>query len=244
MYLNQSDPVMKNKNIRKAVALGFNRDELATKIVDAGSKPAYWLVPPGIKGPNGKTFREAQGNVVRSDAKKAQKYWERGVKELGKDPSLTMVTEDDSKSKKISEYIQGQLKQGPSIHVHIKQKPFKAFIKSASKHNYQIGSGSGWESSIDDPIEYLRIFTSGSSQNFVDYKNKNFDRLIQRSKKEKDETKRMHLLMRAERMLLVDDVVVAPQYVRGVAMATKAHVKKWVMNKSVDIGNYKYWRLG
>ena len=43
---NVTDPALKDKRVRKALALAVDRDILTSKITKQGQKPAYHLVPP------------------------------------------------------------------------------------------------------------------------------------------------------------------------------------------------------
>lgn len=243
MYLNNNDPVIKNTNIRKALTFGFDRKTLAHDIMGGGTWPADGLVPPVTPGLDGKSFRELQGPVVGFEPDRAKKYWERGTKELGREPSLVMLTEDDSNANKVSQYMQAQLRKHVGVKISIERATFKNFLDRAAKGDYQIGSGSGWQGVYNDAQNYLEIFVTGHPQNFPHFSDKDYDELIARVKEERDETKRMHLLMQAERLLLAKGAALAPQYTAGIAVATKPSVTRWVMNMAVDVGNYKYWRL-
>ena len=58
--------------------------------------------------------------------KEAKKYWEAGLKELGKNEiELELLNEDVELSKKTGEYLKGELEKNlPGLTVKIKQQPF------------------------------------------------------------------------------------------------------------------------
>jgi oligopeptide transport system substrate-binding protein len=77
--LNQKAPGLDNLNIRKAIMIGFDREALTKNILQDGSLPAYYFVPPAINpGPGNQTFREANGDLVPKDVSSARQFWERG----------------------------------------------------------------------------------------------------------------------------------------------------------------------
>ena len=94
-----------NKNIRKAIAMSFERENIGKVILNDGSEGIYGFVPKGLaKGPNGKDFREENGKLIKEDMKEAQKYWEAG-KRTGVDKVelelLNFDTDDAKKSESI-----------------------------------------------------------------------------------------------------------------------------------------------
>ena len=73
LRLNQKDPALANKNIRKAISLAFDRKPLLIRLLNNGSKPATGLIPDNfIKGPDKKDFRVENGDIVKPNAKEAK----------------------------------------------------------------------------------------------------------------------------------------------------------------------------
>lgn len=92
--MNQKNEALANVNIRKAIAMGFNKEDLAKSILNNGSIAANFFVPKDfVTGPNGEDFREKHGDLIVFNAEEAKKHWEQGLKELGVDSlkSATLV---------------------------------------------------------------------------------------------------------------------------------------------------------
>ncbi|MBJ7968366.1 peptide ABC transporter substrate-binding protein, partial [Bacillus cereus] len=71
--------------LREAIALSIDKKNLASVILNDGSKPADFLVPKGLAtGPDGKDFQETFKNGIKPDAKKAAAAWEEAKKNLVK----------------------------------------------------------------------------------------------------------------------------------------------------------------
>lgn len=75
LRLNQQrggqDTVLKNENLRKAIAIGFDKKGLTNVVINDGSTPADYLVPKDFaKSPDGKDFRKENGDILKTDVKK------------------------------------------------------------------------------------------------------------------------------------------------------------------------------
>lgn len=69
--LNEKNKFLANKNIRKAIAMSFERENIGKVILNDGSEGMYGFVPKGLaKGPNGKDFREENGKLIKRMLKK------------------------------------------------------------------------------------------------------------------------------------------------------------------------------
>lgn len=111
--LIKKNPALANKNIRKAISSAYDRDGIGEVILNNGSKGAYGLVPSDfVKGPDKQDFRKENGKLSKVDVKEAKKFWEAGKKELGKDKiELEFLNFDNEESKKIGEYVKGELER-------------------------------------------------------------------------------------------------------------------------------------
>lgn len=89
MVGNQAEEIFQNLNIRKAIQIGYDREALANQILKNGSPPATGLVPEGMAGPEGETFREAQVPVPPEfDAQEAKRLFQKGVEDLCENPTI------------------------------------------------------------------------------------------------------------------------------------------------------------
>lgn len=235
------DEAMANNNIRRALAIGFDRETLADQILNNGSVPAYGIVPEGVKGPGNKTFREAQGPVMESDPGKAKQLWGKGVEELGRTPKLELLAASDTTGKKVATYMQGEYKKNLGADISLNLKPFSTMFSMSQEGNFQFNSALGYVMDVDDPINILQVWTTGNGFNYSKYSSKEYDQLIESASQETDPDKRMQTLLEAERVLL-EDTPSAPQYHSGSALLTKPYVKKWPKYQTWSTA-YKHWRL-
>ncbi|ADY20567.1 peptide ABC transporter substrate-binding protein [Bacillus paranthracis] len=233
LRLNQKDPALANKNIRKAISLAFERKPFVDTLLNNGSKPATGLIPDNfIKGPDKKDFRAVNGDIVKPNVKEAKKYWEAGKKELGKNEiELELLNEDVELSKKTGEYLKGELEKNlPGLTVKIKQQPFAQKLKLEDAGDF-VMSFSGWSADFPDPITYLDMFVTDGSQNKMKYSNPKYDEIIMKAKKDgSDVNARWKSLLEAEKMLL-DDAAIVPVYQRGRAYLQRDSIKNMYNHK-------------
>lgn len=246
LRLNQKNPTLANKNIRKAISLGFERDAMVNTLLNNGSKSAGGLVPEDfVKNSEGKDFRKENGKLVKTDAKEAKKYWEAGKKELGKDTiELELLNSDIELSKKTSEYLKGELEKNlPGLKVNIKSQPFAQVLKLEKTGEFDI-SFSGWGPDFPDAMTFLDMFVTNGAQNKMGYSNAEYDELIKKAKKEGIDVKeRWNNLEKAEKILF-DDAAIAPIYQRGRALLQRETINDLYINKYGPELSFKWTTVG
>ncbi|WP_290716538.1 MULTISPECIES: peptide ABC transporter substrate-binding protein [Exiguobacterium] len=228
LRFNQKNKALKNKNIRKALALGFEKQGITDVILNDGSKPANFIVAKDFTfTPDGEDFRAKYPDLQSYDADAAKKAWDAGLKELGvKTVELSMLSRDEDAFKKVSEYLKGDLeKHLPGLTIKIKQQPFKNFLELESKGDYDI-SAAGWGPDYQDPMTFLDMWLTDGSFNRMEYSNKKFDDLIKGAKQQADEAKRWSDMQEAEKMLLTEDYAIAPIYQKGEAYLQRTNIDK------------------
>ncbi|MFR3727211.1 peptide ABC transporter substrate-binding protein [Lacrimispora sp.] len=238
LQFSLSNPVMANKNIRRAVSMAIDRETLAKAILADGSSKSAGLIAEGMYGNDEKTFRELNGTVSPFDAAQAKKYWEEGVKELGQTPTLTLLVRDDSVTKAVATYIQSELNKNLGIDIVIDTKTVQARNELMDNDNYMFAS-TAWGADYDDPMTYLDLWTNGTPYR-GSYTNEEYNKLISGAKTETDDAKRLDMLLQAEKILVQDDVVVAPLFHRGSATLTKSNVKGLVNHPFGPEVEFKY----
>lgn len=98
---NQKVKGLENENLRKAIALSFDKEAIVNNILKDGSIVADFAVPKLLAtGPDGKDFREGVQPYLSTDKEKAKEYFEKAKKELGQETfTYKMVVEDTNQLK-------------------------------------------------------------------------------------------------------------------------------------------------
>jgi oligopeptide transport system substrate-binding protein len=240
--MNFNDEVFQNENIRRAIQLSFDRNALADKILNNGSVGAEGLVPPGMAGPGNQTFREAVGPTVPEyDPQRARELWQQGVEELGREPTLTYLSQDNSVARDTATFLQSELEKSLGTNVEVDVQPFDQFLDLLANKEYQM-TFYGWIADYNDPMTFLDLFVSDTPLNYSNYHNERYDKLISEAKVEPDEQVRMENLIEAERLLVEDAAVVAPVFHQGAAVLVRPSIKNWVQHPTGTI-EFKYVRV-
>jgi oligopeptide transport system substrate-binding protein len=227
-------PLFRNENVRKALQIAFNPRALTDQILLDGSEPATGYVPAGIAGPEGETFREAQGPVTpQYNAEEARRLWEQGVEEEGgENPTIELLAYDTSSGRDIATFLQSQLQDNLGANIEVKVQPFDRKLELEANGEFQL-SWQGWIADYNDPMTFLDLFLSDSPFNTGGYGNEQYDQLITQAQEETDEVRRMDLMQEAERILVVEDAGCAPMFFEGVS---------WLIEPSIE--NFTYYRSG
>lgn len=224
--MNESVPALKNDKIRQALALSIDRSNLVDIVFHDGSQSPTGFVPSGTKDGNNKEFRADAGDVLpKYDPVQAKTLLAEGLKEAGLTsfPTLKFTGDDTEDAKKALEFIQGQWKQNLGIDVTVESIPHKLRIEHGQKHEFDLLLFN-WGADYNDPMTFLDCHESTSSFNESQFKDPEYDQLIEKAKAEPDGAKRAQYLVDAEKML-VKEMPVAPVNFRAYSYLVKPNVK-------------------
>jgi oligopeptide transport system substrate-binding protein len=224
---NYDEPLFQNLNVRKAILMGVDLKTLTNDINNNGSLPATGYVPDGMAGPGKQTFREAEGPTMPAyDVAKAKDLFQQGIKEVGDNPTIELLSYDDSVARDIATFFQSQLKK-IGLKTTIKIQPFDRKLELEANGSFQL-SFQGWIGDYNDPMTFLDLWTSDSSFNTGKYSNADYDKLIGDAKVEADFAKRMDMLLEAEKLLIEDDAALAPLYFDGRSYLLRPTITRFV----------------
>jgi oligopeptide transport system substrate-binding protein len=207
--------------------MGVDLKTLTNDINNNGSLPATGYVPDGMAGPGKQTFREAEGPTMPAyDVAKAKDLFQQGIKEVGDNPTIELLSYDDSVARDIATFFQSQLKK-IGLKTTIKIQPFDRKLELEANGSFQL-SFQGWIGDYNDPMTFLDLWTSDSSFNTGKYSNADYDKLIGDAKVEADFAKRMDMLLEAEKLLIEDDAALAPLYFDGRSYLLRPTITRFV----------------
>lgn len=232
-----------NENIRQAIAMAFNKEDLANVILANGSLPADYLVPSGFAfNEAGEDFRDINGDLLGFEADAALEAWETGLEELGtEEVTLELLGGDSELAKQMDEYLKAQLEQNlPGLSIVLQQVPFSVRIERDETQDYDI-QNAGWGAAYPDPINFVDLFVTDGQNNRMGYSNPDFDALVEAVKTELalDPAARWEAMAEAERILL-EDAAIAPIYQRGSMALQKPYVHNLVTHPVGSEYTYKW----
>ena len=243
MVGNQKEKIFQNLNIRKAIQIGYDRDALVNKILKNGSPSATGLIPDGIDGPGNQTFREAEGPTQPEfDPKKAKEFFQKGIEELGENPTIELLSYDDSTSRDIATFLQSQFQDNLGAKIDVKVQPFDRKLELEENGEFQL-SWQGWIADYNDPMTFLELFETDNAFNTYKYSNAQYDKLVSQARKELDEDKRMEAMLEAEKVLVEDDAGTAPMYFQGAARLQKPFITRFVWQPYGGGRDLSLWKV-
>ncbi|WP_139902597.1 peptide ABC transporter substrate-binding protein [Clostridium thermarum] len=222
---NQKVAGLENVNLRKALALSYDKAAIANNILKDGSIVADFAVPTLLAtGPDGKDYRETAGTYLSTDKAKAVDYYNKAKQELGKDTfTYTMIVEDTESAQNVAQFIQAEIQTNlPGVTIKIETMPKKNRVERMQAGDFEIGL-TRWGPDYADPMTYLDMWTTDSPNNYGFWSNKEYDAIIQSAKDGElalNPEKRWEELKKAEAMVM-DEAVIFPVYQKGSAVMIK-----------------------
>lgn len=219
---------LENENLRKAMALAYDKDAIVNNILKDGSIKADFAVPTLLAtGPDGKDFRDGTDTYLSTDKAKALEYYDKAKAELGKDSfTYTMIVEDTEAAQNVAQFIQAEIQTTlPGMTINIETMPKKNRVERMQEGTFELGL-TRWGPDYADPMTYLDMWTTDSPNNYGFWSNSEYDEIIQSAKKGElalDVNARWEALKKAEKMVM-DEAVIFPVYQKGNAVMIKKNV--------------------
>ncbi|TWT07295.1 peptide ABC transporter substrate-binding protein [Planococcus sp. CPCC 101016] len=239
---NGEENALKNVNIRKAIAKGFNKQDLVDVVLANGSLPANYLVPTDFAFDESNTdFRDVNGDLIEFNAEEAAELFATGMEELGvEEVTLEILGGDTETAKNMDAYLKEQLETNlEGLTINLKAVPFAVRLELDEAQDYDIQTA-GWGPDYQDPMTFIDLFVTGSAQNKMSYSNPEYDALVESAKGElaTDPAARWEAMAQAEKILLEDDAAIAPIYQRGLMSLQQPYVNNII--KHPFGGDYSY----
>lgn len=198
-----------NKNIRKALALAIDRQEIIENLTQLNEEIATGAIPPVLKGNKNRRFFED------NDAKRAKVYFKKGLEELGiaKEafPDITYSYSISEANHKLAQAIQHQWKEVLGVRVRLQMSTHKVLVDNLGMRNFEIAQ-SLWMAQYRDPMNIMERFKFKTNvKNYPGWENPEFIRLLDKSAVDLSVEERNKTLEEAE-SLFIEEMPVIPLY--------------------------------
>lgn len=211
---NNKEKPFNNAKVRNALSMAIDRKAIVENITKGGQIPAEGLVPFGFLDPDGKEFRDRNGNLIKEDKEKAKDLLEEGLAEEGmklEDLNGTVILFNTNEAhRNIAQAVQQMWKQAFGVDFQLENAEFKVVIDRRKNGDYKI-SRAGWVGDYLDPNTMLDIMMTDNGNNDVFYSNKDFDKLMAEAGDSADNEFRFEKMAEAEK-ILIDDMPIIPIY--------------------------------
>ncbi|MFT8459601.1 MAG: peptide ABC transporter substrate-binding protein [Liquorilactobacillus ghanensis] len=241
--VRKSSPVA-NRNVRLAISLALDRNELINNILQNDAKPADSIVPSNfVKNPQTKvdyTKEVKVKNTTDYKPKLAQQLFKHGLQQLNKkELTVTLMIGTDDITKKTAEFIQSQLETHlKGLKVQLKTMPVNVKLARRASGDFDLDL-IGWTADFADPITFLQMFTSDSTQNHLGWSDAEYDSLIANANQKNagNVNRRWTDLVKAGQVLSREQPI-TPLYEMNTIDLVNSHLKD-VVYDSVN-GHYSY----
>ncbi len=242
LEFNHVDPMLKNKNLRKAIINAIDKQAFVDSIIKNTSKPATSFTPPIIKI-NGKSFQGEVGELQPVfDKAKAEEYLKKAKEELGVDTiKLTMISDDGDTAVKYASFVQEQLKTNLGIEIEVESMPFKSRIERMQNEDFSMVMAL-WGPDYNDPMTFLDLYESTNGNNHSSFANAEYDKLVADVRKELDPNKRLELFKQMEK-IIIEELPIGPIYWRSREYVYSGKIVSGVTRTAFQDMNYRYIKL-
>lgn len=208
-----SNPLLQNINLRKALTLAVDRQELASAILNESGIPAVGVIPDGIavSPTDGKSIKEDFGEQVFTDVAKAQELFAAALTELNVSAvTLRLVTSDTDESIKVGQYLQSVWQTNlPGLTIDLANVPSSVRFEEMMSYKFDLALG-GWTGDYD-PTSYVEQHEASFEHNHSQWKSQELTDLVKALKTTDgtDFAKRWEHLRQANQYL-IDNAVLIP----------------------------------
>ncbi len=231
--------------VRQALSMAIDRQSLVDNVNKGNGEPAQWYCRPGATGcPTPDKFPDLG---VKYDPAKAKELLDSYLKEKGLTAdklNISLMFNTSESHKKRAEAIQQMWKDNLGINVTLSNQETKVYYKTRSapdaKENVYRMS---WVQDYPDANNFMKeVFGKGGyDADVVKWQSDAFDKLVADAGIETDPAKRMQMYADADKMLVVDDAVIAPLYWYA---APTVYQKNLVHPKSITgYDYYEFWDI-
>ena len=210
--LNVNEPPLDDPNVRQALNMAIDKQEIASIVLGDLVVPANGILPPGFPAYNAEIEGYSFEPLKARELLEESKYGD----DLENIPPITITT-PGSFGANVSldmEVVLQMWERHLGITAEFQQTEFATFLKDLHKRRFQMFD-IGWIADYPDPENFLDIlFHSESSNNHTNYNNPEVDRLLVEARVETDEFARHALYNRIEQLIL-DDAPWIPLWYSG-----------------------------
>jgi oligopeptide transport system substrate-binding protein len=223
--------------VRRALSMAIDREIMAAKVLRAGERPAYSLVPPGMPNYPGKAQFDFKTIPQTARLDKAKELLAQAGFSAANPLSFDYNMQNTTEAKMVAVALQAMWKDA-GVNVRLVPSETQIHYDLLRKRDFAV-AWAGWVADYRDPKNYLFLFQSTTRDlNYGDYASAKYDQLIDASDQERSVPKRSDLLQLAEQLLL-DEAGISPVYFGVTRDLVSTQVNGWVSN-NVNINRSRY----
>jgi oligopeptide transport system substrate-binding protein len=232
---NHRVPPLDDPRVRAALSLAIDRQAIAGRILGAGQQAAATFVPPTIPG------YTAPPAVIHDPATARALLAAAGFAGGRGFPVLEYLFNTSDSHRRIAEALQAMWRQELGIEVRLVNAEWRSYLARRAAGDYQLARAV-WIGDYADPLTFLDLWTTGSTQNWIGWSDPAYDARIAQAAMIADPADRARLFAEAEASLINAQAII-PLYFYVTAYLLDRRVRGWHHNV-LDWPNYRFVSLG
>ncbi|WP_237068333.1 peptide ABC transporter substrate-binding protein [Microbulbifer guangxiensis] len=237
IWFNTRHQPLNDPRVRKALAYAIDRKTITQQVMGTGEVPSFTLTPPGYLGNS--DFEAGWGQWTQVEREeRARELYEQAGYSADNPLHIEMIGNG-----RISIALAAMWKRVLGVEATLgAAQEFKVYLKNLDEGNFQVATGTWWGDYIE-PSTMLNLMLTGAGTNSSGYANRTFDALMNASKHEQDEKKRMALYQQAEE-ILAEDMPIAPLFQFTSARLAKPYVAGYRAHPLNHLSSKSLWIQG
>jgi oligopeptide transport system substrate-binding protein len=223
--------------VRQAASMLIDREIIARRVMSAGEKPAYALVPPEMPGYSGAAQLRYRQIAMSARVAKAKELLAEAGYGPGKALTFDYSYQNQTDARLVAVALQSMWEQVGAV-VNLVPADSQVHYAAMRRQDF-MAAWAGWVADYLDAKDFLFLGqTSSKDMNLGRYSNPKFDALVAQSDMTDDDGERGQILARAEQIML-DDAAFAPVFYAVTRTIVSEQVKNWIDN-GVTINRTRY----
>lgn len=225
-FNHRPERLTSNYNLRKALSLVHDSSELVNRVIKLpGYLPGESLFPNWIQAVDGPFREEYPVPNSPPDVELAREHLALALEELSLEelPPLVFLSSETPVARIQAEYYQEVFRRDLGIELLIDAQIFRQRLQKMTDGDFDM-VGSGWGPDYNDPLTFADLFASWNLNNRGRYSNPALDAQVRIAQSSLDRQERLDAFGEIQRILL-EDVVIMPDYERGYVYVTDPQVR-------------------
>lgn len=198
-------PLRASRELRQALSMVIDREQLVRTVTGAGEAPAYTFVPPQVRDYTPPLPDYAGWPMPKRISKARELLRAAGL--AGHAPTLELRYNSNELHSRIAVAVAAMWKAALGIDTTLRAEEFKVLLQDIDRGDTSVFRAS-WLADYDDAYAFLQILQSGFGLNLPHYASPEFDQLLNQAATQGDAARRRELLQDAEARMLVDQPLI------------------------------------
>jgi oligopeptide transport system substrate-binding protein len=219
-------PFAKSKQLRQALSMVIDREQLVRRVLGTGEVPAYSFVPRDTLNYSPPIPEFAAWPMARRIARARKLLADAGMLQFP--PVIQISYNSGELHNRIAVAVASMWKEALGISTSLRAEEFKALLQDIDRGDVQVFRGS-WLADYDDAYSFLQVLQGGFGINLPHYSSPRYDELLAQAANETDAQRRRGTLQEAERVM-IDDQPLIPLYFYVAKHLVNPRIRGWYDN--------------